>query len=228
MAASLLPRPKEVRTLFDEELTSIGGRIADDILHRGRLYLRATVPHTRQVRPNDHIQGGVAITTSAEEIRVYPYVFRQVGRNGAIMGQVLDTSQVRRVASDASPRTVDTTREKLKKAIRLCAAAETLVTVTDQLRQAAQSQVDISLQLSAVISRLPRRQSSLLLSQILSEYHDDEDDSVYALMNAVTVVARDEPDPQTNWELEELAGRVPGLTSSANGSSGPRAMANVG
>jgi hypothetical protein len=211
MSGRLLPSPKEIRAIFEEELTIIGGRISDDIRHRGRLYLRATVPHTRQVRPNDHIQGGVAITTVDQDIRVYPYVFRQIGRNGAIMTQLLETQRIKRVSTDASSRALGNLKEKLRHTIRLCAGAETLSTVTEQLRHAAEAEVDASIQLSAVISRLPRRQSSLLLSQILSEFHDDEDDSVYALMNAVTVVARDEQDPETRWDLEELAGGVPGL-----------------
>ena len=63
-------------------------------------------------------------------------------------------------------------------------------------------------------SQLPRRHSSLLLSQILSEFHEDEDQSVYGLMNAVAAVARDEDDPETKWDLEELAGWVPMLVPS--------------
>ena len=33
----------------------------------------------------------------------------------------------------------------------------------------------------------------------------------YGLMNAVTSVARDEPDPETRWKLESLGGAVPAL-----------------
>jgi hypothetical protein len=40
---------------------------------------------------------------------------------------------------------------------------------------------------------------------------------VYALMNAVTAVARDEEDPETKWDLEELGGCVPALVP-----NGPR------
>ncbi|MFZ5831522.1 MAG: hypothetical protein ACOY3P_15670, partial [Planctomycetota bacterium] len=46
---------------------------------------------------------------------------------------------------------------------------------------------------------------------ILDVYEQEGDDSVFGLMNAVTSVARDEPDPQIRWDLEELGGSIPAL-----------------
>lgn len=211
MAASFLPPPKEVLSIVEEELAGIGGRISESIRHRGRLFLRATVPHTRQVRPNDHVQGGVAVTTVGREIGIHPYVFRQVCRNGAIMAKTLGTKRIKRVEMHATSQTLGRLRKRLRRRVQEAASADTLSLITSQLRTAAMSKVDVALQMSAVISRIPRRHSSLLLSQILSEFHDDDDSSVYGLMNAVAAVARDEEDPDTKWDLEELAGSVPAL-----------------
>ena len=103
---------------------------------------------------------------------------------------------------------------RVRNHVQVCTSSEMLSQLTDQLRVAAESDVDAGLQMSTVISQLPRRHSSLLLSQILSEFHEDEDQSVYGLMNAVAAVARDEDDPETKWDLEELAGWVPMLVPS--------------
>jgi hypothetical protein len=211
MSASFLPPPKEVLSIVEEELAGIGGRISDSFRHRGRLFLRATVPHTQQVRPNDHIQGGVAVTTVGREIGIHPYVFRQGCRSGAIMSKTLGHRRIRRTDVDATTQTLGRLRKKLRARVQESASADTLHLITSQLRAASMSKVDVALQMSTVISRIPRRHSSLLLSQILSEFHDDDDSSVYALMNAVAAVARDEDDPETKWDLEELAGSVPAL-----------------
>jgi hypothetical protein len=210
MSANFLPTPKELHSLVEEELAGIGGRISESVRHRGRLLIRATVPHTRQVRPNDHIQGGVAVS-AGRDIHIHPYVFRQAFRTGAIMAKAPDAKRVKRVESDATTQTLGRLRKRLRQQVQVAASADALATVTSQLRAAAFSKVDVSLQMSTVISRIPRRHSSLLLSQILSEFHEDGDGTVYTLMNAVATVARDEEDPEIKWELELLAGSVPAL-----------------
>lgn len=211
MAASFLPPPKEILSIIEEELAGIGSRISESRRHKGRLFLRATVPHTRQVRPNDHVQGGVAVTTINREIRIHPYIFRPADRHGSIMAKPDGLKRLRRVESDASSQTLGRLKKGLRKQVQASASEDTLTTITTQLRTASLSKVDIALQMSTVISRIPRSHSSLLLSQILSEFHEDEDSSVYALMNAVASVARDEDDPAVKWDLEELAGSVPAL-----------------
>ena len=44
-----------------------------------------------EVRPQDRLQGGVALRVVEADILVHPYVFRQVCRNGAIVAQALET-----------------------------------------------------------------------------------------------------------------------------------------
>ena len=214
MATIYSPTPKETLSIVEEELSKIGGHFAESARHKGRLFIWGTVPHTRQVRPNDHIQGGVAVCTIGYEICVFPHVFRQMYRSGAIMSHTNGIKRLKRVPSTSTPRGVERLRTRVLSLVQECTSSEMLTQLTDQLRVAAESDVDAGLQMSTVISQLPRRHSSLLLSQILSEFHEDEDQSVYGLMNAVAAVARDEDDPETKWDLEELAGWVPMLVPS--------------
>jgi hypothetical protein len=44
---------------------------------------------------------------------------------------------------------------------------------------------------------------------VLRRYFNDGDRTVYGLMNAVTAVARETPDPELKWRLEEFGGGVP-------------------
>ena len=214
MATIYSPTPKETLSIVEEELSKIGGHFAESARHKGRLFIWGTVPHTRQVRPNDHIQGGVAVCTIGHEICVFPHVFRQMYRSGAIMSHTNGIERLKRVPSTSTPRSVERLCTRVRSLVQKCTSSEMLTQLTDQLRVAAESDVDAGLQMSTVISQLPRRHSSLLLSQILSEFHEDEDQSVYGLMNAVAAVARDEGDPETKWDLEELAGWVPMLVPS--------------
>jgi hypothetical protein len=215
MATIHSPAPKEILSMVEEELTKIGGRFAECTRHKGRLFLWATVPHTRQVRPNDHVQGGVAVCTIGHEICIFPHVFRPMCRSGAIMSHTDGIKRLKRVPSTSAPRVLERLRKRVRNLVQECTSSEMLTQLTDQLQVAAESDVDAGLQMSTVISQLPRRHSSLLLSQILSQFHEDEDESVYGLMNAVAAVARDEDDPETKWDLEELAGWVPMLVPSS-------------
>ncbi len=214
MATIHSPAPKEILSMVEEELFKIGGRLAQCTRHKGRLFIWATVPHTRQIRPNDYVQGGVAVCTIGYEICIFPHVFRQMHRSGAIMSRTDGMKRLKRVPSTSAPRALERLRKRVRNLVQVCTSSEMLTQLTDQLRVAAESDVDAGLQMSTVISQLPRRHSSLLLSQILSKFHEDEDDSVYGLMNAVAAVARDEDDPETKWDLEELAGWVPMLVPS--------------
>jgi hypothetical protein len=48
-----------------------------------------------------------------------------------------------------------------------------------------------------------------LVPQIFSRFVEGDDRSVFALMNAVTSVARDTRDPEARWTLETIGGSMP-------------------
>src|SRR5438876_2266979 len=63
----------------------------------------------------------------------------------------------------------------------------------------------------AMLSRLPERGDSRLLRTILARFFEGDDRSRFGLMNAVTSVARDTPDPDLRWRLEEFGGGIPAV-----------------
>ena len=52
-----------------------------------------------------------------------------------------------------------------------------------------------------------------LIARIYDRFTQSGDLTSFGLMNALTSVARDEPDPEQRWRLEELGGAVPARLS---------------
>src|SRR4051812_32295107 len=75
----------DILRVIEVEVADPGGRVTDVFDDGDRLFARALLPEERQVRRGDRLQGGVALMVAGNEVRVCPYVFRQVCSNGAIM-----------------------------------------------------------------------------------------------------------------------------------------------
>ncbi len=208
MASALLPTTQDIDSVATDELSRAGGNVLERFDDGRRLFLRSVLPMVRDLRPGDAVQGGVALMTTDEEIRVHPYTFRQVCRNGAIMATAIQTRRVQRVEPDAPVVTVEAVTEELREAIRECSAPEAFYTAADQLRSASQRQADLALHLLPFLSRMPQADVARILADIEKTFTEERDRSVFGLVNAVTSVARDEPDPKLRWRLEELGGGV--------------------
>ena len=165
----------------------------------------------RSLRAGDEVRGGVAVTARDREICVMPYTFREVCRNGAIMSHVIETRRVSRVEFDAPADLISEVLAEVREQVRRYAAAEVFAAVADRLEAAAITPADVAIDLIPLLARLPQDRSEEFAVGIFSRFSEEGDDSLFGLMNAVTRVARDEPDPQTRWDLEELGGGVPAL-----------------
>jgi hypothetical protein len=71
----------------------------------------------------------------------------------------------------------------------------------------------LALNFLRVISQSHMRIDPGVMRQILGRFFDDADQTRFALMNAVTAVARDTRDPEQRWNLEELGGGIPVIAS---------------
>jgi hypothetical protein len=211
MAAISLPAPQDIRNVVEEEISLADGNVTDCVIHNDRLFLRSVLPQVRQVRRKDSVQAGVAVMASRTDIFVHPYTFRQVCRNGAVMSQTLDSVQIERVPLDAPSDVVENVLVEVREAVRRCTAPEVFSNVVDRLMTAADTRASVVLQ---VLMAAPH--SSLvahMLDSIVGDRSLDRDPTAYGLMNAITRAARDEPDPQVRWELEELGGGIPAMLS---------------
>lgn len=195
----------DVRALFAEEIAAAGGTVSDTFDDGTRLFTRSILPRVREVRAADPVQGGVALRAGEQDVWVHPYVFRQVCRNGAIMAHAVQTRQV----EGRELTTPEEAAGAVRAAVRACCAGEAFSVAAEQMRSAREVQADTALNLLAfVVSHLPSGSGAPLLHTVLERFFQEPDRSRFALMNAVTSVARDTRDPEVRWRLEELGGGI--------------------
>lgn len=194
----------EIKTLFTEEIAAAGGEVSDTFDDGRLLFTRSILPRVREVRTADQVQGGVALRASAGEVWVHPYLFRLVCRNGAIMAHAIQTRHVE-FPEFATP---EEAVAEVRAAIQACCAEEAFTASAEQMRSAREMEADLALNLLSVISPRHSRVGTQMLRTILERFFAEGDQSRFGLMNAVTSVARDTPDPQIRWRLEELGGGI--------------------
>jgi hypothetical protein len=193
-----------VKALFTEEITAAGGTVSDTYDDGTRLFTRSILPQVREVRPADAVQGGVALRAAAGEVWVHPYVFRQVCRNGAIMAHALQTHHL----AEQDFATPEEAAEAVRHAVGVCCTPDAFTTAAEQMRSARDAAADMAINLLPYLSRRPGGADSAVLRAIMERFFQDADRSRFGLMNAVTSVARDTPDPELRWRLEELGGGI--------------------
>lgn len=211
MAPAMLPAMEEIRSAVEEEITSAGGTVSDCLMDDRRLFLRSVLPYAREVRAKDNLQGGVAVMAGDVNVSVHPYTYREVCRNGAIMAHSIETHRIERVELGASTEAVEDVLSEVRAVVRRCSAPEVFSKVAERLRSAAQRKADLAIHLLPLLARLPQHHSARIVSRVVAQFTSEGDDSVFGLVNAVTRVARDEPDPKVRWDLEELGGSIPSL-----------------
>jgi hypothetical protein len=197
--------PGDINTLFAKEITAAGGTVTETILVANKLFLRSTLPAVREVRAGDKLQAGVALRATDREVRVHPYVFRQVCGNGAIVAHALQSRHVH--AEDFANE--EEAGAALCEAVRVCCEDEAFTEASGDMASARDKVADVTLNILPVLSRLRPELGTQIFSMIVERFFDGEDASRYGLMNAVTSVARDTADPDVRWDLEELGGGIP-------------------
>ena len=135
---------------------------------------------------------------------LYPYLFRLVCRNGAIIAE----TQGSRALSDIHQQKPDKVELYVREGIGACCAQEEFVNIIRKTRSACDVQADLALSLMPLLSRLSAGANGELLTQIMDRFFRDADRSQFGLANAVTAIARDTTDPDIRWNLEEFGGGI--------------------
>jgi hypothetical protein len=196
--------PVSLLTLFTQEMENIGGSVTDAFRDETRLFARAVLAPIRETAPNDGFQGGVALRYDRNEIRVYPYLFRQVCTNGAIQAH---TTASRCITQDAIETMADW-EDEISAALRECCAPEIFAHEVSMAGALRDRRAEVALNLFPLLRALPQASAVEALSSILEEFGSGEDNSLYGLFNAVTAIARRTPDPELRWDLEEYGGGI--------------------
>ncbi len=195
-----------VQEVFAEEITAANGKVANTFMDDSRLFLRSILPSVREVKPRDKIQGGVALRMIDEEICVHPYVFRQVCTNGAIRAHALQTRQITVAEFPDPPAALALLRDT----IRACSQDDVFAEGAQEMRTAQERQADLALEMLAFMSsHTHSRRGAQMLMEVMKRFQKESDSSQFGLMNAITALARDTPDPEMQWELETFGGGVP-------------------
>lgn len=194
-----------IQETFAEEITALGGTVAEVFDDGERLFARSVLTRVREVLPNDRVRDGVALRATGRDIWIHPYAFRQVCSNGAIIAHALQAGRIEDIDSLATDEAASAIRE----AVRACCVEEGFASVAEGMRSASEVRADLVLNLMPLLSRLSHRDTAArLLRDIMERFINDADSSRFGLMNAVTSVARDTSDPETRWRLEEFGGAI--------------------
>jgi hypothetical protein len=205
MAIQQLPAHSAISALFAEEITAAEGTVSETFDDGIRLFARSILPGVREIRPGDALRAGVALRATGSQVRVHPYVFRQVCRNGAIIAHALQSCDIEAAEHDTPKETLSAIRQ----AVRACCDEEAFANIAEDIRSSRDKVADVTLNLLPVLSRLRPELGTQIFRMIVERFFDGEDASRYGLMNAVTSVARDTVDPEVRWGLEELGGGIP-------------------
>jgi hypothetical protein len=202
MTFDLWPTTQELLDAFSEEVARSGGSVIDTYEDGERLFARAVLPALREASPGDKLQGGVALRATERDVRVHPYVFRQVCSNGAIFAQSIQTRLIERDDCDF------VVLPQVREAVRECCGDEAFAVTTAQMRAAKDAEADLVLNLLPMLSKMPREQAGRLVGQIAGQFRRQRDRSRFGLMQAVTATARQTRDPDLRWRLEEFGGGI--------------------
>ena len=188
--------------IFTEEVQNRHGRVTDTFHDGRRLFVRSLLPHVADARPNDNMQGGLALRATEDELSLHPYLFRQVCRNGAVMAQSIESLHVEFLGMYSLE--VGTTM--LREAIANCSEERVFAKSIRGIQSLARTEIDQLLNLIPYLSHFQQAGMEHFLAEILQRYSGERDRTQFGFMNAITSVARDAHDPDDRWRLEELGG----------------------
>ena len=194
---------QELLEAFTEEISAREGKVTETFHQPGQLFVRSVFPQAEEIRAGDKVQGGVALRATDSTAWVYPYVFRLVCKNGAIMAHAAEGREIPNLDSVPEFKAVSLVHE----AVESCCERKAFTIAAEQMRTAAQQPIDTILSMMPFLSRL----SSLgpeVAQQIFKRFFRENDPTLYGFMNAVTSAARDTRDHATRWRLEELGGKI--------------------
>ncbi len=194
----------EIKTILSSEIVGAGGTMSDCFDDGARLFARSILPWVSEVRPQDRVQGGVALRATENDVWVHPYVFRLICRNGQIMAQTLQSRQI--VFGDTfSP---EHAAELIREAVRACSEKDVFSVQAEKMRVLPRSPVDYMLTMLPLLAMLSPAIRATILMDVGQRFESGSDRSPYGVLNAVTSLARDTQDPELRWRLEELGGAV--------------------
>lgn len=195
---------EQILWVFTDEVQGKGGRVSDTCHDGTRLFTRAIFPKVKNVASGDGVQGGIALKAAEVGVCIYPYLFRQVCSNGAIIANGVGVQAIVELRDRAPEIALQEIREK----VGVFSSPEVFQSNVTNMRESRRLGFDHSLAMLPNLAKLPKEASAWLSYEIMKEFFAAKDQSPFALGNMITAVARDTKDPEIRWNLEELGGRI--------------------
>ena len=215
---------QHVFTGFAEGIAARGGKVTEAFNTGRLLFARAVLPLVEEVQPGDELQGGVALKATAQDVGLFPYLFRAACQNGAILVEGFKKQSLGNLLVLESDQAARAVRE----GIEACSSPDVFRKIISKVRRSFDIEVidvDVEIYFSlatlldasefsepdfALSSEYPRvlPSASALSSEIADRFERQGDSSRYGLANAFTSLARDTKDPELKWDLEELGGAI--------------------
>jgi hypothetical protein len=206
MTMTYLPPTQEISALFVDEVRAMG--CVDQVFDDGvRVFARAVHRRPVEIRLRDAVRGGVALRVMGDLVDVHPFVFRQICTNGSIMAEALQSQRIRRVEVPAASELVTAALDDVRAAIQACGDPAAFADAVDRMRGAAREPVSMMIAMRYMLNEA-RRWDASFLDEMWKRFEREEDRSAFGLVNAVTSIARDTPDPERRWRIEELGGTL--------------------
>lgn len=210
-----------ILNVFFDEISDRSGKMLENFRHNERAFARALLPNQTEVKAKDVLQAGVALKATPSSLELHPFVYRQVCRNGTILGKSTQSHKLGQ-AGDSCRVEVD------GKAGEVIAAAEVEGWFRDAVGVCCQPEafydgaqkfltslhwhfhdkvvVEKALAASLTSENFPAHKRHF--EEIMREYLNHDEPTLFRLVNAVTAVARDLHDPDQKWKLECFGGEL--------------------
>lgn len=211
MSTSYFPITSEIATAFAEEIATLGGSVCDNYDDGSRLFVRAQLGAERDVAENDRLKAGVALRAVGPIVSVHPYIYRKVCSNGAIASQVTGTRDILRVEFASATEFVTSAIDEIRLTVRQCAEPHVFDLAAREIGFARNVLAESMISMLPILDRVSGDQREFIIDMLGREMEHAYDGTYYGVMNAITAVARETPDPETKWQLEVFGGSIPAL-----------------
>ena len=110
----------QILYVFTDEIAAHGGRVTNTYQENQRLFVRSVLPREEEVRAGDRVQGGVALKATSCGVWLYPYLFRQICQNGAIVTRTLAKLSL----EDLNEKEPEEVLEEIREGVAVCCNVE--------------------------------------------------------------------------------------------------------
>lgn len=206
-----VPTCQEILSQFEDVVAFRGGQFQKHHLSENRMFLRAYRLDglSDEVAKNDQFDGGIALRVSGPQISVHLFTFRQVCKNGSIISESHDTKRMLRLPeNEFRPESKFLCMSELREILLACASPEAFSKNMRMMRQMRNTKIDTALNIVSHFEEHLDYFTADVLQLVLNEFFQEEDMTLYGVMNAITAAARQTKDAQTRWDLEELGGGI--------------------